>query len=90
VILAEALVLESLFLCAIYKYVYIRTEVMYMHLWKVLDVNFTEPQQFTPAVNLLVVIYDSNKHVKCAQAFPWSERLGDSSIRQRKSTELYW
>lgn len=43
---------------------------MYMHLWKDLDVNFTETQQFTPAVNLLVVIYDSNKHVKYAEAFP--------------------
>lgn len=35
-ILAEDLVLESLFLCAIYKYVYTKTEVMYsamyMHL----------------------------------------------------------
>ena len=69
-ILAEDLVLESLFLCAIYKYVYMRTEVMNMHLRKDLGVNFTETQQFTPAVNLLVVIYDSNKHVKYVKAFP--------------------
>lgn len=88
-ILAEDLVLEPLFLCARYKYVYMRTEVVYMHLGKDLDVNSTESQQFTPAVNLLVVIYDSNKCVKYVKAFPRSKHLGDRSIRQRKSTELY-